>query len=80
MGAASASGRAVPVITALVLRRILAEPGVWSARSLALELGETPRRLQKIIVAAQQAGWEVEREEPGQRLTLRDGGASPRGA
>lgn len=73
MGAPSATGRTVPVLTALVLRRILAEPGVWSARSLALELGETPRRLQKIIVAVQQAGWEVEREEPGQRLTLRDG-------
>ena len=74
MGAASASGRAVPVVTALVLRRILAEPGVWSAQSLALELGETPRRIQKIIVAAQEAGWLIEREEPGQRLMMWDGG------
>lgn len=74
MGASSASGRALPVVTALVLRRILAEPGVWSARALALELGETPRRVQKIIAAAQEAGWLIEREEPGQRLTVRDGG------
>lgn len=52
------------------MRRLIAEPGVWSARTLAGELGEYERRVQRVVAALPTAGWQVERDE-GQRLTVR---------
>ncbi|WP_288403800.1 hypothetical protein [uncultured Deinococcus sp.] len=73
----SESGRTRGQLGALVIGRLLREPGQWSARALAVELGEaTPRRVQRIVAELEEAGWTVERAKSrgipgtGQEITL----------
>ncbi|MBI0447140.1 hypothetical protein D9600_14545 [Deinococcus sp. DB0503] len=57
-----------------VIRRLLLEPGRWSARALAAELGEgSPRRVQRIVAEMEAAGWTVTRDRRTPRWeTARD--------
>lgn len=71
MGKANVSGTPSKTLGAIVIRRLLMEPGTWSAARLATELGEAgPRRVQRIVQELEQSGWTVIRDDPGQRLTI----------
>lgn len=70
MGRASESGRTRGELSALVIRRLLLEPGQWSASALAEHLGDAPRRVQRIVADLEATGWTVEREGRLQQLTV----------
>lgn len=51
---ASTSGLSLERLAVRVLLRLQAEPGRHTARSLARELGETPNRVNRIILAIEE--------------------------
>lgn len=51
---ASSSGLSLERLAVRVLLRLQAEPGRYTARSLARELGETPNRVNRVILAIEE--------------------------
>ncbi|MDL2345692.1 hypothetical protein QOL99_16285 [Deinococcus sp. MIMF12] len=51
---ASASGLSLERLAVRVLLQLQAEPGRYTARSLARELGETPNRVNRVILAIEE--------------------------
>ncbi|GGI87422.1 MarR family transcriptional regulator [Deinococcus wulumuqiensis] len=62
--------RDIPELTALVLRLVLQSPDALTVNTLSTELGESPRRIQRTLTAAEAAGWIVTRTGKERRLTL----------
>ena len=57
-------------LIALVIRHLLKQPVVYNASTLALELGENPRRVQRALHHIAAAGWTVEKQKRLIRLHL----------
>ncbi|MFC4425791.1 hypothetical protein [Deinococcus navajonensis] len=69
----SSTGVSLERLAVRVLLRLQAEPGVWTARSLARELGETANRVNRIVLAID-AETGVERTGPQGTLSIRPRG------